>query len=151
MDEFRSAQFNQAEKTRTSFNPSGVRRLDPSGGGNLSREYKKWAVNGRRVYWIAHKLGKCERGPVFTLDVERQEKCLDSSPYSMPEKDRWYDCIRLFKIEKDSIMNIPSLYEYKKSKRFGLSKVTQGVPINYEELVIDAYEKLELNKFNQVN
>ena len=88
---------------------------------------------------------------MFTLDIESQEKCWDDRRDSIPEKTRWYDCIRLFKIEADSITKIPALYEYRKSKRFGLSKEVQGVPMNHEELVLDAYKKLELERFNQIN
>ena len=106
-----------------------------------SHKYKRWVVNGRKVYWVTSKWGECERGQVFTLDIESQEKCWDDRPYQIKE-DRRYDCIRLFKIEKDSITNIPYLYEYRKSKRFGLIREIQGVPVNHEELVLDAYQRL---------
>ena len=132
LNEYRSAQFKAEEK------------IDPARpfSNDDSHKYKRWVINGRKVYWVTSKWGECERGAVFTLDIESQEKCWDGRRYSIPEKDRWYDCVRLFKIEKDSITNISYLYEYKKSKRFGLSKEVQGVPMNHEELVLDAFKRL---------
>ena len=145
MDEFRSAQFDHAKRNMWGL----VEPLRP--GGILSGEYKKWAVNGRKVYWVAHNMGMCKRGQVFTLDIESQEKCWDNRSYPINEKDRRYDCIRLFKIERDSITNIPYLYEYRKSKRFGIIRETQGVPINHDKLSRDALKGLDLERFNEVN